>query len=445
MRLNGASVLCVLTILLLSCSDEEVLPPPPDNLDTAEAYNLAIAEPLACQPCHPNHYAEWEASMHHYAIHDPVFIRLNEIGQERSGNQLGQFCIVCHSPVATKLNETEPGFDPAALSPKSMAGVSCEVCHKMSHAPAGKGVLALRLDNVQQGPIADPISNSFHRSEYQSRYKRSAICQPCHDVRSPENVLIEKTSTEWDNSAYAAMGLECQGCHMPTYEGQAAVGGPTRSRVHRHSFVGVDVPLTDFPGREQTIEQVRELLQNSVDMRVALPEEARMGETFSLMVSIANDRTGHNVPSGTIFERQMWLEVLVRSQGAAEPFFASGLLDENKDLRNDSSVAVKNGTLARDADLRLFNGIARRDGKSTLFFWEADEVIDHTIPPFESRLAEYRVVPPQDAGATIDVSVRLLFRAFPPYMLRAIGHPELVDELPIFEMERFSVSLPLLP
>ncbi|MEM7291305.1 MAG: 5'/3'-nucleotidase SurE, partial [Pseudomonadota bacterium] len=33
-----------------------------------------------------------------------------------------------------------------------------------------------------------------------------------------------------------------QSCHMPTYDGVAALGAPARTGLHRHRFVGVELP-----------------------------------------------------------------------------------------------------------------------------------------------------------------------------------------------------------
>lgn len=432
----------LIALPLFTACERNLSSNPSDGISPTDSLVLiqeAFDNPTECRSCHPNHYAEWQKSMHAYAFVDPIFFRLNEIGQQRSGNQLDQFCVKCHSPIASLLQEAPPGFDPNAISALAQTGVQCDVCHAISEFEPGRGIAEFRLDGVKQGPIPDPQSNSFHKSEFDRRYLKSGICSGCHDVFAPNGVQVEFTSTEWENSPFSAMGLECQGCHMPTYTGEAAVGGPQRE-VHRHTFIGVDIPLVDFPGKSETIAMVDELLKGAVNMTVNAPDQIASETDMTVQVEINNDITGHNVPSGTTFERQMWLEVQVTNAATGAVIYESGHLDDNGDLLNHHSEAVKNGALPEDADLTLFHGIPYKNGEETLFFWEADRIEDKTIPPFESRAAEYQLDVPASADA-LELSVRLRFRSFPPYLLRAIGMEELLPNLLIFDMQKFEQTI----
>jgi len=423
---------------LISCTPTAPTPPDVVPVDSLALIRNAFKPAAACQSCHPNHYQEWQGSMHAYAFTDPVFFALNDIGQGRSGNKLDQFCIKCHSPVAPLLKEAPPGFDPAALSEIVKDGISCESCHRLKSATRGKGIDSFHLEDTRYGPISDPVENSFHTSVGSRDYKLSGFCSACHDVINENGLRVEQTSTEWDKSEYAIMSTECQDCHMPAYQGQAATGGPVRT-VHRHNFTGVDVPLTPFPGREDTIEQVRQLLENSVTMDVDMPAPDANGET-RITVHVRNDFTGHNIPTGTIFERQMWLHVsVIDIESTGEHLLQSGHLDMNGDLFDHHSEFVKNGALPADSLLTLFNGTPLKNGVEIPFFWEADSVINRSIPAFQTRTAVYPV-----SGLVRGkyfVLVRLRFRSFPPWLLREIGQPALIDEVHVFEMEKFKKEL----
>jgi nitrate/TMAO reductase-like tetraheme cytochrome c subunit len=296
--------------LLLGLACEQSSPQGPEQLnfpvDSLELFRSTFNTPEKCQSCHPNHYDEWESSMHAYAFEDPIFFKLNTIGQVRSNNGLDQFCVKCHSPLATLLKEASPGFDPSQVSELSTKGVHCDVCHTMKNFERGKGISTFFLDEIRRGPVIDPAPNNFHQPQFDARYTQSNICSACHEVIGPNGDRVEQTSTEWDNSPYLAMGLECQNCHMPTYSGNAAVGGPFRDNLHRHYFVGVDIPLVSFPNQQNTIAMVDNLLKNSVTMSVDLPDEIAATDDLEIKITINNDRTGHNVPTGNIFQRQMW-------------------------------------------------------------------------------------------------------------------------------------------
>jgi hypothetical protein len=444
-KLASFSLASGITLLLLSSCEKSIVDPPPPpttSVDSVKLIKEVIAEPQECAVCHPNHFAEWETSMHAYAMADPVFIALNDIGQQRSNNQLDQFCTKCHSPFAPLLGETPPGFDPGSLSPLSASAIHCDVCHTMKSFSRGAGIKTFHLDRTRRGPIADPQPNSFHEAAFDNAYNFSGICSPCHDVISPDgSMFVETTNAEWDASPYSAMGLECQGCHMPTYSGQAAMGGPQRDNLHRHTFVGVDYPLTDFPGKNNTIEMVRELLQNSVTVTVNAPAAVSVNEQFTVSVTINNDKTGHDIPSGNIFDRQMWIALTVKDAINETVYFATGMLDDNGDLRNHHSEYVANGLIARDTSLALFNGTPYdAHGEETLFFWEATSAEKNTIAAFRSHTSQYRIEAPS-RGTTLELSVQLRFRSFPPYLLRTIGREDLLPELIIFDMDDYNQTI----
>jgi len=60
-----------------------------------------------CKPCHPIYYKEWAASMHAYSMSDPVWFKFQQGAQtahKAIGEEIGDFCIQCHSPVAALTN-----------------------------------------------------------------------------------------------------------------------------------------------------------------------------------------------------------------------------------------------------------------------------------------------------------------------------------------------------
>src|SRR4051794_27739009 len=86
------------------------------NQPAAEATGLSVEElmdPKTCQKCHSRQYTEWSGSMHAYASADPLFVALNQRGQDEA--QVGTFCASCHAPVAVRTGATQDGTNLASL------------------------------------------------------------------------------------------------------------------------------------------------------------------------------------------------------------------------------------------------------------------------------------------------------------------------------------------
>ena len=226
-----------------------------------------------CQQCHTNHYREWSGSMHAYALKDPVWFSLHSQEQahfqENDDIELGQFCIMCHSPVAFLTNAIP---DPASLTFESSVsfpaqvreGITCSVCHAVVHASPTTSVdtnegtfdaieYFLHTDSISHikyGSIEDPFESPYHQLEFNQLYRKSEYCMGCHNL-SINDIGVEMTFDEWAGSPYQAMGFECQTCHMQSYSGYAVdtmivPDAPFRNNLHRHNFAGIDKALTEF-------------------------------------------------------------------------------------------------------------------------------------------------------------------------------------------------------
>ncbi len=425
-------------LLLTACNSPAPMQPPAGDSPKFKVTDFATAE--TCQGCHPNHYAEWRSSMHAYAFTDPVFFAMNAAGQQKTGGRLDQFCTKCHSPVASLTGETPPFFDPQNLSPISRQGVSCDVCHSLTKINQPfNAEIELKPGKVKYGSLADPAPNSFHESQFNPLFDRSEFCGGCHEVINPLGTTVEETFSEWNAAALAGMSFDCQDCHMPVYAGQAAVNGPVREQVHRHSFVGVDVPLVDFPGADLQRRETEKLLQNAASMRVMHPATIRAGDTLQVQVSIFNNRSGHSLPSGVAAERQMWIAISAADQDGNR-FYQSGALDANGDLMDPHSELNRNA----DADLMVFRQNLRGvDGREVLFFFEAKTVVNNMIPFLATRTASYRIPVPAALRDNIRLEVRLRFRSLPPYFLRALGLGDLVAKVPIVDMATEQRQIPI--
>lgn len=420
-----AALLLLALLPLTGCNRdlEVVVPAPPEAPYSLSQFSSAES----CRPCHPQYVEEWEGSMHRYSTHDPIWMLANNSLQQSTGGRLGKTCFQCHAPLGFLTGNTPPTFAFSDLDPLVREGITCDLCHVLRppYLSTDQTIrYTLEPGPVKYGTLENPVATSAHGNGYDSDYGRSVVCRQCHDL-TVNGVPVEVTFTEWQNSAWGAMSVECQDCHMREYTGKAAVGGPVRDGLHRHSFVGVDVAITDFPGRDAQRAEADSLLKNSASMALILPAGGGAGDTLELGVTVTNDKTGHNLPTSVYFNRQMWIEVTVWN--GADTAYRSGHLDANGDLMNSTS-ALRPG---EDPDLVIFNGTLYRNGEESNVF-ELDSLVNLSLAPFESRTSWYRF----QAGVpgVWNVRVRLLFRPFGPYLFRALDAAEYVTELPIFEM-----------
>jgi len=417
----------------------------------------------ACGSCHPQHVAEWMTSSHAYAMHDPVFQAMVQLGQRQTDGALGDFCVKCHTPIGTLEGATRVLRDDAGsytqritgLDESAMGGVTCLVCHSITAVnDTFNAGFDLSLDGIRRGPIMNPAATPAHQSQYSQLHTDSKLCGTCHDVLNPKNVLLERTHVEWVQSIFAG-SKSCQDCHMPEYQGPAATGHATRT-VHQHAFVGVDVSLLaegEFPGYDDQRARTERLLQSSAELAATTVSSEKR-----LEVSIHN-LAGHALPSGATADREMWIELVVRDATSAVAF-ETGTLDARGDLRvEDPDRTLSPGTdpaLVLYAQQMFFDpghdgGAFLADGGASQrrrvdFLWEPNSMIENLIPPgaTDRRSFDLGGLPAGHYSAR----VRLLFRSFPPHLLRKLEalaglDPHVKERVPVVEMASTSVDFDL--
>lgn len=437
-----------LLLALLGCDDDAAEPPDAsaveagplvDPLSMPASPTLDVASfsgAAVCADCHPDHFAQWRTSMHAYAMIDPVFRALVAARQADLHTREDRFCTQCHSSIGTRAGECAPAFDFEALSPVVLEGVTCEACHKVAALirPFNSGH-QLDPDGPMRGPIEDPVESSFHASQYSPLHERAEFCGGCHDVVESSGLTLERPFGEWTDSPAAAAGRTCQTCHMPASRGIAAAGGPERA-VHSHRFVGVDLPLSegflpDEAARDVLREEVRALLATAAHLELSAPEAVPAGAQLDVVVTIRNRIDAHDLPTGSTFNRQLWLELRAHDAAGAL-LYATGDLDELGDLRDHFSATDPYG----DADLiRFGSSLLDGRGEPTVFSWHAREHLTTTLPPAHARTFTLFVPTAAETPGPIRVTARLRFRSHAPFLLRILGLGGLLGRLEIHDLE----------
>jgi hypothetical protein len=277
--------------------------------------------------------------------------------------------------------------------------------------------LVLANDQTMRGGIVDPKANRAHRASYSELHdgqnERSArLCGACHDIVTESGVHLERTFAEWKTSVTARPeGLQtCISCHMRGRDGIAAddpASGVSERRIHSHLFEGVDMALTDFPGKEIQQRAIECLLNASVVARIC----AEPGGTFEVSLE-AN--VGHAWPSGATPDRRAWVQFVAYDADDAV-IFQSGVIPDGE------VVDEKPGDPGYDPNLWVLRDrIFDERGEEVHMFWEAapsethpDGVLGSLLPVAttlgvpHSRSRVYQVLPPPER-VEIQVQIRAM-------------------------------------
>lgn len=447
-----------------------------------------------CRQCHEEIVEQWSHSMHAHAMKSPVMVvQNNQVAKHILANapkpDPQEVCTNCHGPIGAALNEqTTLPFSAGFIGSTKYLneGVTCSVCHQWNGTPkTGSGGLVsfqagLKPGTTFFGPREDPVGNAFHSSEKIPLFDTpDELCRNCHVVAYDKNadgrlvrgddLILQQLFDEWRD--YQAQGNPdtCVSCHMPLTGSTKAASNawplveadgtlPDRP-VRDHSFVGVDYPIDISPDEDHHKEKRVALLRSAGKLTVSGVQN--LGNQVAFTATLTNTGTGHNLPAGFAFVRQMWIEVRVLDAGG-RTIGSSGVLASNEHDLCDATTFNSNnpvskfvrGCSAVDSQLVSFqqllldkiqpaldaSGNRKLDAKGEALHEAApgavEVVIQHLtsgavprIRPFDKR--PVKPVPPGKSssfayrlpvnGAPATLAVRLMFRALPPYFLRALA------------------------
>lgn len=464
-----------------------------------------------CENCHARIVEQWRGSLHARAMTRPTMIAqtnqdLQTTLKGTQGPDPKDLCINCHGPIGAVLtkNSELPLTSSALLAEDELLneGISCVACHQYDgksypgHAALSSFADGYKPGRLYFGPNDDPVPNSFHRSAGSAMFKNPGeLCQNCHSVNydldadgaivKGKDLVLQQVFEEWQHYKKQGGVASCVDCHMPlggaTEAAEAAwipfeqdYEAPKR-QVRDHTFIGADHRLDVPEAQDGHAAARRRLLQSAASISID-PATLKLDENrLEFQVTVANVGTGHRLPGGFAFARQLWLEVNVKD-GAGQLLQSSGRVQSPEHDLCDAgmftgiSKSVLEFTLGcQQPDLNLVNFQAilldkiqpelAEDGTPVL-----DELGDAVLAPAEAaeetflqhftggavarrRGSDNKPMPPLDPGEerqvgyqlelgpraadAAELEVRLLFRAFPPYFLRALGKAQPPNEPPV--------------
>lgn len=404
------------------------------NLVHSEMNAVDFQLPQDCAECHPEHYQEWSQSRHGKSITNPLFQKFKAKTLNHFGTEGERFCLQCHDPVSIIANPNEMN---------SMIdfshGVSCDVCHSITNLSPGVNTHPSSIVNaeyflnpgegIKYGPLENPEPNTYHTSAYSPIFRRSEICLPCHNLKI-NDVEAEITFNEWNRIPEFAMSgaFPCQDCHMPLKD----------DGRHDHGFAGVDVDLSQPAEMDPQFEKVSAMIASAAklsfeDENGMIPDSIQLSEQAHFPIKITS-LTGHSLPSGTSFNREVWLELLLLdAENLEDTLFQSGLLQSNQQPLNYTNF-----------DLVWFTTfLLDENGDTTSEVLSTHSILDYSLPGLASRQVKKDFPPIIGNYNQIWIKARLLFRPVKPHLLQ--DHPDLLANLPVYVIDEIEKETKILP
>lgn len=341
-----------------------------------EAQTLADSASCGTSGCHQQIYEEWAPSAHRYASMDSMFQRVQEFMAVETSPEHTRYCAGCHDPISLFSGAKNSG-NITLSSVGADEGVSCLVCHSIVQTDVqGNGDYTIRppdryVYEQHDGAIAKFVSDflirtypGHHVTSYsRALYKTPEFCGACHKqyVDREVNTDIGKVQGQnqydsWKNSRWNHPGdvertVGCRECHLPLVPStDPAFGDVTDSyrtaydgkhRSHRTLAGNQYTPAVhNLPGYQEHIRLTDQWLRGEIPIpeiahkwaegpviKVAIdaPPEVGSGEAFKLQVTLNNNKTGHDFPTGPLDMIESWLEVIVRDAAGKEVYHTGAI------------------------------------------------------------------------------------------------------------------------
>jgi len=445
-----------------------------------------------CQECHPDVYEGWFHSVHHFSSfnNEPYHFSITETRNkmlERDGNvKASRWCAGCHDPVPFFSGAfDDPKFD-TRNHPTAHAGITCTVCHAITHVNSTKG----NADYTIEEPVHYPFAKSenallrlinrqmvkakpeFHKKTFlKPLHKTSEFCSTCHKVSLPFELNHYKNwlrgQNHYDNyhlsgvSGHGARSFyyppkavdNCNKCHMPLKESEDFgadffAGKEEGLKIHSHLFPAANTGIAHIRNEPDIVKVHEEFLKGSVvvdifgvkedgevdgkliaPIRPSIPS-LEPGREYLLEVVVRTMRVGHLFSQGTADSNEIWIDVALENGG--KTIGRSGGLGEGKEV-DPWSHFLNMYMLDKDG-----NRIDRRNAQDIF-----TPLYNNQMPPGTGQVVHYRFKVPEDAKGEIDVSVKLQYRKFDAKYMKYIYPDKEENDLPIVVMSSDTVTFPV--
>jgi tetratricopeptide (TPR) repeat protein len=240
----------------------------------------------SCGRCHPDIYAQWSSSAHHFSSFNNQWYRKSiEYMQDVVGTKPSKWCAGCHDHAVFFNGRFDRPIKEQIDSVEAQAGLACTSCHSVVHVKStmGQGDFLIEYPPLHDLAVSESpllrwthdyllrLAPRPHRETFLKNFHRQQtpeFCSACHKVHLDVPVNAYRWFrgfNEYDNWQasgvsgegarsfyYPAKPQKCADCHMPLVA--ASDPASIHGSVHSHRFPAANTAL---PFVNQDHDQLR--------------------------------------------------------------------------------------------------------------------------------------------------------------------------------------------
>jgi tetratricopeptide (TPR) repeat protein len=434
-----------------------------------------------CQRCHPDVHSAWSDSVHRFSsFNNPAYLasirETRDVALKRDKSvKASRWCAGCHDPVPFFSGAfDDPNYD-LLHDPTAHAGISCTVCHAITHVNSTRGNADFTIEEPQHYPFATSsnellqwINNQLVKAKPQMHketflkpfHKTAEFCSTCHKVHLPRELNHYKDFLRGQNhyDTYLLSGVSghgarsfyypevakhnCAECHMPLAVSEDFGAKPFDNSgnltVHDHLFPAANTAIAWFRDRPAAIAAHQEFMKDivrvdlfglregsTIDAPLVAPLRPEVptlkpGSQYLLEAVIRTLKLGHPLTQGTVDSNELWLDVTVTAGGRIIGR-SGGLNPESGNEVDPWAHFVNVFLLDRDG-----NRISRRNPQDIFV-----PLYNHQVPPGAGWTVHYGMQLPDNIRDPVTVEVKLQYRKFDSEYMRFVAEQGKVANQPI--------------
>jgi tetratricopeptide (TPR) repeat protein len=424
-----------------------------------------------CQRCHADAHAAWSDSVHRFSsFNNPAYLasvrETRDVSLKRDGSvKASRWCAGCHDPVPFFSGAfDDPNYD-LLHHPTAHAGITCTVCHAITHVNSTRGNADFTIEEPQHYPFAASdnewlqwINNqlvkakpAMHKQTFLKPFHKTAeFCSTCHKVHLPRELNHYKDFLRGQNhyDSYLLSGVSghgarsfyypeqavhnCAGCHMPLAEsadfGAKFFDDSGKLTIHNHLFPAANTGIAWLRDKPEIVAAHQEFMKDivrvdlfgvregsTIDAPLVAPlrpdvPALKPGASYLLETVVRTLKLGHPLTQGTVDSNELWLDITVTS-GDRVIGRSGGLDSANGNEVDPWAHFVNVFLLDRDG-----NRINRRNPQDIFV-----PLYNHQVPPGAGWTVHYGLQLPADLRAPVTVEVKLQYRKFDAEYMRFVA------------------------